>query len=135
MSKRVARKEPPASREEFAKLVVHYENLPCFHMAPTVENRIVSGDKLTINFAKLAPNSTFPMHTHEHEQLTIVMEGAVDWVIDGKVYHVEKGDVYRQPSHSFHGGYVCEEGCTLIDIFSPNRPDMVTRQQEAIAKK
>jgi quercetin dioxygenase-like cupin family protein len=135
MSKKIARKEPPASPEEYAKLVVHYENLPCFHMAPTIDNRIVTGEKMTINFAILAPNSSFPMHSHEHEQLTIVTEGAVDWVIDGKVYHCEKGDVYLQPSRSVHGGYVSEEGCTLIDIFCPARPDMAAKQQQAIADK
>ena len=135
MSERIPRKEPPASQEEHAKLVVHYEDLPCFHVAPTVENRIVTGEKMTINFAILAPNSSFPMHSHEHEQLTIVTEGAVDWVIDGKVYHAEKGDVYLQPAHSLHGGYVCEEGCTLIDIFCPARPDMVAKQKESIIQQ
>jgi quercetin dioxygenase-like cupin family protein len=135
MPEKTDRKEPMASQEEFDKLVVHYENLPSFHMAPTVENRIVSGEKMTINFAIMAPNSSFPMHTHEHEQLTIVTEGAVDWVIDGKTYHCEKGDVYRQPSHSVHGGYVCDQGCTLIDIFCPARPDMVAKQQQAIKDK
>jgi quercetin dioxygenase-like cupin family protein len=134
MSKRIARKEPSASPEEHAKLVVHYEALPPFHVAPTVEIRIVTGEKMTINFAILAPNSFFPMHSHEHEQLTVVTEGAVDWVIDGRVYHAEKGDVYLQPSHSVHGGYVCEEGCTLIDIFCPTRPDMAAKQKEAIAQ-
>jgi quercetin dioxygenase-like cupin family protein len=135
MSKKTVRKEPPASPEEFTKLVVHYESLPSFHMAPTVENRIVTGEKMTINFAIMAPDSSFPMHSHEHEQLTIVTEGAVDWVIDGKVYHCEKGDVYLQPAHSVHGGYVCEEGATLIDIFCPTRPDMVAKQKEAIKNK
>lgn len=135
MSERVPRKEPPATKEEHDKLVIHYEDLPSFNMVPTVENRIVTGEKMTINFAKMAPNSSFPLHSHDHEQLTIVTEGAVDWVIDGKVYHAEKGDVYIQPSNSLHGGYVCEDGCTLIDIFTPARPDMAAKQEEAKAQK
>ena len=135
MSKKIDRKEPPATQEEYGRLVVHYENLPSFNMAPTVENRIVTGEKMTINFAIMAPNSSFPIHSHEHEQLSIVMEGGLDWVIDGKVYHVEKGDVFRQPSHSVHGGYVCEEGCTLIDIFCPARPDMAAKQVEALSQE
>jgi quercetin dioxygenase-like cupin family protein len=135
MPQKSVRKEPSASREEFTKLVTHYESLPSFHMAPTVENRIISGEKMTINFAIMAPNSSFPMHSHEHEQLTIVTEGAVDWVIDGKVYHCEKGDVYLQPINSVHGGYVCEEGATLIDIFCPSRPDMTAKQTEAVKNK
>jgi len=135
MPEKIKRKEPLASKEEFDKLVVRYEKLPSFHMAPTVENRIVTGEKMTINFAIMAPNSSFPIHTHEHEQLSIVTEGALDWVIDGKIYHVEKGDVFRQPSHSIHGGYVCDEGCTIIDIFCPARLDMATKQKEAIDLK
>jgi quercetin dioxygenase-like cupin family protein len=135
MPEKVKRKEPSASKEEFDKMVVRYAELPPFHFVPTVTNRIVSGEKLTINFAIMAPNSSFPIHTHEHEQLSIVTEGAADWVIDGKVYHVEKGDCFRQPANSYHGGYVCSEGCTIIDIFAPTRPDMVAKQKEALAKK
>ena len=129
------KKEPFATPEECKKHVVHLDSLAKFKMAPPAENRIVSGERITINFATVQPNSFFPVHRHEHEQIMMIMDGSSDWVVEGKLYHVEKGDVITFPSNVEHGGYILDKGLTVIDVFSPARQDMIAKQREAMGKK
>jgi len=128
-------KEPFASPQEAKKKVIHYNDLPPFKMAPPVTNRILSGDKVTVNLAILEPNSYFPTHRHEHEQITMITEGSADILFAGKIYHLEPGDGMVLTPDIEHGFRSLKKGCTIIDIFCPARPDMVAKQREAIAKK
>lgn len=60
----------------------------------------------------------------------IVMDGAVDFIIEGKQYHVEKGGVVVLPSNTEHGSYVADKGSLVIDVFSPPRQDFVAKLEE-----
>ena len=125
---------PMAAQEEQKKRVIHYPDLPPFKMAPPVTNRIVSGEKITVNLAILEPNSYFPTHQHEHEQITMITDGSADILFDGKIYHLEKGDAMVLTPNIEHGFHSLDKGCVIIDIFSPARPDMAAKQKEAIDK-
>jgi len=127
-------KKPYATAEETRNRVINYPSLPSFKMAPPVENRIVSGKKITINFAIMQPNSYFPTHQHEHEQITIITDGSADILFDGKIYHLEKNDAMVLVPDIEHGFHSLDKGCTIIDIFSPARPDMEAKQKEALEK-
>src|SRR3989304_1422889 len=102
------KKEPYATPEEFKKRVVNYLKLPIARMAPNATNRVISGEKITVSFSTMAPNSVWPMHRHEPEQIMVIMDGAVDWVVEGKLFHLEKGDAIIEPSNIEHGGYISD---------------------------
>lgn len=124
------RKEPYASQEEYRKYVIHYPDVPTLELIPGIKTHIVSAEKITLSFAKAQPNSKFPSHSHENEQIMIVMDGAVDFIIEGKLYHAEKGDVVVLPSNTEHGAYVTDKGSFVIDVFSPPRQDFVAKLEE-----
>ena len=125
---------PYATPEEAKDRVIHHPDLPPIKMAPPVENRIVSGERITVNFAIMEPNSYFPTHQHEHEQITMITEGSADILFVGKIYHLEKGDAMVLTPNIEHGFHSLDKGCVIIDIFSPARPDMAAKQKEAIDK-
>jgi len=122
--------EPLASQEDYKKFVVRYADVPAIELAPSFKTHIVSGDKITLSFITAEPSAELPLHHHENEQMMIVIDGAVDFVIDGKQYHVEKGDVVILPSNTEHGWYICDKGCFGIDVFSPPRKDFVAKLEE-----
>ena len=124
------RKEPFASQEEYSKYVVRYTDVPLFELAPGFKTHLVSGERITLSFVSSGPNAKLPLHHHENEQIMIIVDGAVDFVIDGKQYHVEKGDVVVLPSNIEHGGYICDKGCRAIDVFSPPRHDYMAKLEE-----
>jgi len=100
---------------------------------PGVKSHVVSTEKITINFLTEAPNCQSAIHHHESEQIMIVTGGACDMTVDGKLYHLEEGDVIILPSNLEHGTYVSDRGLRAIDIFSPPRQDIVAKL-EAVKK-
>jgi len=121
------RKEPDASQEEFKKRVVHYPDVPEVELNPGSMSRIVSSEKVMLSFLNQAPNAYFPPHRHEAEQMMIVIDGEQDEIVEGKIYHLKKGDVITLPSNIEHGGYMTETGCRAIDIFIPPRKDLLAK--------
>ena len=126
------RKEPAASREEYNKYVVHYADVPAIELTTGVKAHIVSAEKITLSFATAEPDAVLPPHRHENEQMLIVLDGAMDLIIEGKHYQVEKGDVIVLPSNTEHGAYFKDKGARVIDVFSPPRQDFVAMREELI---
>jgi len=127
---KVESKEPYASQEEYGKYIIRYADVPTIELAPGIKAHIISGERITLSFASAEPNAPLPPHRHENEQMLIVLEGAIDFVIEGKQYHVEKGDVIALPSNTEHGAYFTEKGARVIDVFSPPRHDFVAKLEE-----
>ena len=125
------KKEPYASQEEYDKRIIHYEDTTAFYPHPSVKAHIVSSKKMTVALLAVEPNTYVPVHQHEHEQIMIAIDGAIDLVIDGKLYPFKKGDVVVFPSNLGHGGYVSDEGYSGIDVFSPPRDDFIAKVEEA----
>lgn len=128
------RKELYASQEEFSKRVVHYVDVPLVELVPGSKSHIVSAEKITLSFITMDPNSYFTNHRHESEQLMIVVDGECDEIVEGKLYHLKKGDVILLPSNMEHGAYVSDKGCRAIDVFSPPRKDMVAKLEKEIKR-
>lgn len=124
------RKEPYATQEEYDKRVVHYRNTPQMELIPGAKNHIVSAEKITVSFVTLEPDIYVTPHRHEPEQIVIVNDGACDFMVDGKLYHLEEGDVLIIPSNVAHGNYSSERGLRMIEVFSPPRYDLVEKQKE-----
>ncbi len=121
------RKEPYATEEEFNQRVIRYRDIPLVELVPGSKSHIVSTERMTVSFLTMAPDSHFALHHHEPEQIMIVIDGACDEIIEGKLYHLEKGDVVILPSNTEHGGYISDKGCRAIDVFSPPRRDFVAK--------
>ncbi len=121
------RKEPYATQEEFNKRIVHYRDVPLIELVPGLKSHIVSAEKVMVSFVTAEPNSYLPPHRHQSEQITVVMDGTIDFIVDGKLYHLKKGNVVTIPSNIEHGGYISDNGCRVIDVFSPPRQDLVAK--------
>ena len=124
------KKEPHASQEEYNKYVIRYTDVPTIELAPGSNAHIISAERITLSIVSAKPNAVVPIHRHENEQMVIVIDGSIDFVIEGKQYHVEKGDVIVLPSNTEHGAYFTEKGAHVIDAFSPTRQDFVARLEE-----
>jgi len=124
------KKEPYATEEEFNQRVIRYRDVPIVELFPGVKSHIVSTKRMTVNFLTEAPNSQSAIHHHESEQIMIVTDGACDMTVDGKLYHLEEGDVIILPSNLEHGTYVSDRGLRAIDVFSPPRQDIVAKLEE-----
>jgi len=127
------RKEPYATKEEYNQRVTHYNDVPLIELSPGSKSHIVSAEMITLSFVIAEPGIHFASHRHEPEQFMIVIDGACDTVLEGKLYHLEAGDVLLVPSNFEHGNYISERGLRMIEVFSPPRQDLVAKL-EAVSK-
>ena len=129
------RKEPAASQEEHNKYVTRYADVPAIELTPSIKANIISAENITLSFVSAEPNVSLAPHRHENEQMLIVLDGAIDFIIEGKQYKVEKGDVVVLPSNTEHGAYFSDKGARVIDIFSPPRQDFVAKLKTILVRQ
>jgi quercetin dioxygenase-like cupin family protein len=104
---------------------VTVDDIEAVEMVPGLQFRPVIGERALANFASFAPHSEAPMHVHEEEQITIVLDGELEFTIDGETRTLRRGDVAVMPSWVPHGGRTLDSACTAVDVFTPPRTTLV----------
>jgi quercetin dioxygenase-like cupin family protein len=83
----------------------------------------VHGDKLTLGLIELEPGSVVPEHSHENEQLGIMISGSVEFRVGDETRELKPGDTWSIPAHTPHEVHTGPEGAILVDVFAPVRED------------
>ncbi len=91
-------------------------------LAPGIIGHYAHGQSLTLGYVILDKDSRIQEHKHVHEQITFIVEGQLDMVIDGKPYSLTKGTYHVIPSNIPHSA-TAKTNCIAIDAFSPVRED------------
>ena len=91
-----------------------------------LSRKIVSGDREMLVQIYVKRGCLVPMHAHESEQMTYVLQGALRFLIDGEEITVREGEVLHIPSNVPHEAHALED--TLdVDVFSPPREDWLNK--------
>jgi len=87
-----------------------------------LSRKIVTGEREMLAQVYLKRGCLVPMHSHEAEQMTYVLQGALKFLIGGEDITVREGEVLHIPSRVPHQAEALEDTFEL-DIFSPIRQD------------
>lgn len=102
-------------------------------LVPGLEFRPVLGERTMTNFVRFAPHSEAPLHVHEEEQIVIVLEGELEFELDGDVRLMRTGDVAVVPSWVPHGARTKDTPCYEVDVFNPPRRTLLAHAAAQIA--
>jgi quercetin dioxygenase-like cupin family protein len=69
----------------------------------------------------LEPDTIFPEHSHDEEQITLVLKEELFFSYDGKTVALKAGDVIAIPSNAVHAAYTDTTSCMGVDAWSPVR--------------
>jgi len=114
---------PPNALAVFQHL--DWSAIPVETVAEGVTRQMLVGDRVMVCRLTLAPRTVTPIHTHVHEQITLVERGRADFFVEGQRRTATAGDLLLFPSGIQHGATMLEEEVVLIDIFSPPREDFL----------
>lgn len=78
-----------------------------------------------ITWVEMQPGSVLPEHQHDHEQITLVIDGKLELTVGGKTMIMEKGSVAVVPSNVLHSGRVLEQFTVAVDAWNPPREDYI----------
>jgi quercetin dioxygenase-like cupin family protein len=85
--------------------------------------RAVEGERLSLAVVELEPDSRVPEHSHENEQLGLVLSGSVTFRVGSESRELAPGGTWRIPSNTPHEVHTGPEGAVVIDVFAPVRAD------------
>ena len=91
-------------------------------MNPLFGRRVVHGEHLTLARVELKKGCQVPLHHHENEQISHVLEGSLRFEIGGEEKVVRAGELVQIPPNVPHLAEALEDAVCL-DIFNPIRED------------
>ncbi len=87
-----------------------------------LSRKVVTGEREMLAQIYLKRGCLVPMHSHESEQMTYILEGALKFLIGGDEIIVREGELLHIPSRVEHQAEALEDTFEL-DVFSPIRQD------------
>ena len=102
-----------------------WDDLPREELSPLLNRRLITGERLMLAHVYMEQGCIVPKHSHENEQLTYVLEGAMRFWIgedEAEVVDLGVGDVLHIPSWVPHKAEALERTLDM-DVFSPPRQD------------
>jgi len=100
---------------------------------PRMWRKIVTGDKAMVAQVFIAKGGVVPEHYHESEQISYIIEGSLEFELEGRTIVVSAGQVLRIPSNVPHRAVALEDTLDL-DIFSPIRTDWLAKQDDYLRR-
>jgi quercetin dioxygenase-like cupin family protein len=114
-----------------------WEDMPKEHLSEVLDRRLITADRVMLAHVYLKKGAIVPRHSHENEQLTYILEGALHfWIGENgeEEVTVRAGEVLVIPSNVYHKAEALED--TLdVDIFSPPRQDWLDKTDDYLRQK
>ena len=107
--------------------VNHYrwDDLPAEQLKPGLSRKLITGERMMIAHVHLKKGEEVPRHSHENEQLTYILSGALHFWFGAngeQEITVRAGEVVVIPCNLPHKAVALED--TLdVDVFCPPRQD------------
>jgi quercetin dioxygenase-like cupin family protein len=106
-----------------------WDEMPRERVSPMLDRRLITGERMMLAHVYLKKGCIVPRHQHENEQLTYILEGALQFWIgedEQETRTVRAGEVLHIPSMVWHKAEALED--TLdVDVFSPPRQDWLDK--------
>jgi quercetin dioxygenase-like cupin family protein len=114
-----------------------WSDMPKERVTDQISRRLVTGERMMLAHVYLDKGSIVPKHSHENEQLTYILEGALHfWIGEDEKEEiiVRAGEVLWIPSNLPHKALALED--TLdVDVFSPPRQDWLNHTDSYFHRK
>lgn len=89
-----------------------------------ISRRMVWGVNEMLAYIFIKKGGVVPEHSHVSEQISHILEGTLKFLIEGRGYIVEQGQVLIIPPNVPHSAEALQDVVDL-DIFSPIRTDWI----------
>ncbi len=103
-----------------------WEAVPLEAMSDVISRKIFTGEKAMVAQVFLKKDAVVPLHSHESEQITYILKGALKFELQDREVVVHEGEILHIPSWVPHRAIALEDTLDL-DIFSPIRKDWLDK--------
>jgi quercetin dioxygenase-like cupin family protein len=100
---------------------VQWEELDPIEMVPGLFFQPVVGDRVMANFVRFEPHTEAPLHWHEEEQISFVVDGELEFEVAGETRVLTRGQAVVIPPNVPHAARTHDGPCLEVDVFHPPR--------------
>lgn len=101
---------------------INWDQVEAEEITDLLTRRYISGENVTIARFFLKRGCCVPTHSHDNEQMSTTLSGALKFVIDGEEVIVRAGETIHIPPLTPHSAEALED-TDALDVFSPARSD------------
>jgi quercetin dioxygenase-like cupin family protein len=101
---------------------INLPDLPAHELLPGYKARFIHTAHNSYVYWTAQAGSSFPEHSHPHEQVAHVLSGAFELIVGGEKRTLSPGIVAVIPPDVKHSGTALTD-CELLDVFYPVRED------------
>lgn len=98
-----------------------------------LSRKIVTGSREMLAQIYLKRGCIVPMHAHESEQMTYILQGALKFLVAGEELVVRDGEVLHIPAWVEHQAEAVDDTLSL-DVFSPIRHDWLAHADDSFQR-
>ena len=96
--------------------------------------KIITGERTMMAHIFLKKGCVVPAHSHDNEQMTYIISGALEFTVNGRTIVLKTGEVMHIPSNVVHGAVALEDTLDM-DVFSPPRQDWLDKTDDYLRGK
>src|SRR5437763_1750576 len=105
---------------------IAWKDVEVEQLNPLLDRQMVTGQNLMLARVLLKKGCVVPEHSHENEQVSYILEGALKFWIESNEVVVHAGEVLCIPAHMPHKAEAVEDTVDL-DVFYPPRQDWISK--------
>jgi quercetin dioxygenase-like cupin family protein len=99
-----------------------WDEIPLEKINEMVSRKTLAGERQMLAQTYLKRGALVPLHAHDSEQMTYVLQGALRFAVAGEEIVVHEGEVLHIPAGVSHQAEALEDTLEL-DVFSPVRTE------------
>lgn len=99
-----------------------FKDIPARALQPGIDAQLIHTQEMSLALVELKEGAVLPTHHHVHEQISTILEGNLEFTVNGETRLCTPGDVVVLPSNVPHGVKALSFS-RVLDVFSPVRED------------
>jgi len=103
---------------------IRIDRLKAHPLVPGGQARFIHSEHISQAYWTFEPGAVLAEHSHPHEQIVNLLEGKLEFRLDGEVLVLEPGEAVICPPHAVHSGKALT-AVRVLDVFYPVREDFV----------
>ena len=113
---------------------VRWKDIEVEQLSSLIGRQFVVGKDVMVARVLLKKGANVPLHHHHNEQITYILEGALEFLIADERIVVRAGEVLCIPPNVPHEANALEDTVD-IDIFNPPRQDWIDRDDAYLRRE